>query len=136
MDDKAKDIQKSEMENTGGVERTRSARVFTPDVDIIERKDDIVVVADMPGIDENSVDITLENNLLSIYGKVDWDIPKGLKFIHGEYGIGDYQRVFTLTGDIDRNKIQATVNNGVLKIVLSKGDAVRTRKIVVNAETK
>jgi HSP20 family protein len=136
MADKTTEVQKQEMEKGERIERSREARIFNPDVDIVERKNDIVVVADMPGIDEASVDITLENNVLSIYGKVDWDVPEKLKLIHGEYGIGDYQRVFTLSGDVNREKIEATVNNGVLKIVLPKAEVAKTKKIAVRAETK
>lgn len=136
MADKVKEIQKSDPEKVERIERSRDTKVFNPDVDIIERKDDIIVVADMPGIDEASVDITLENNILSIYGKVDWNAPGKLKLIHGGYGIGDYQRVFTLSGEVNREKIEATVNNGILKITLPKAEAVRTKKIAVRAETK
>ena len=135
MADKTTEVQKQEMEKGERIERSRAAKVFNPDVDIVERKNDIVVIADMPGIDEGSVDITLENNVLSIYGKVDWDVPEKLKLLHGEYGIGDYQRVFTLSGDVNREKIEATVNNGVLKIVLPKAEAAKTKKITVRAET-
>ncbi len=134
MAEKTKEMPRKEIEQVERVERTRAARVFNPDVDIIERKDDIIVVADMPGIDEDAVDITLENNVLSLYGKIDWEAPAQMKMIHGEYSIGDYQRVFTLSGDIDRNKIEATVNNGVLRIVLPKAEATKTRKISVKAE--
>lgn len=136
MADKTQDIQKQETEKVERIERSRAAKIFNPDVDIVERKNDIMVIADMPGIDEASVDVTLENNVLSIYGKVDWDIPDKLKLIHGEYGIGDYQRVFTLSGEVNREKIEATVNNGVLKIVLPKAEVAKTKKIAVRAETK
>jgi len=136
MADKTKDIQKQETEKVERIERSRAAKIFNPDVDIVERKNDIMVIADMPGIDEASVDITLENNVLSIYGKVNWDVPDKLKLLHGEYGIGDYQRVFTLSGDVNREKIEATVNNGVLKIILPKAEAAKTKKITVRAETK
>jgi HSP20 family protein len=136
MDEKMKDIQKQEMQEVERIERSRAAKIFNPDVDIVERNSDIVVIADMPGIDEASVDITLENNVLSIYGKVDWDAPDKLKLLHGEYGIGDYQRVFTLSGDVNREKIEATVNNGVLKIILPKAEAAKTKKIAVRAEMK
>jgi HSP20 family molecular chaperone IbpA len=136
MDDKTKDVKRQEMEKVERIERVRTAKLFNPDVDIVERKNDIVVIADMPGIDEASVDITLENNVLSIYGKLDWDVPEKLKLIHGEYGIGDYQRVFTLSEDVNRDKIEATVNNGVLKIVLPKAEVAKTKKIAVRAETK
>jgi HSP20 family protein len=74
--------------------------------------------------------------VLSIYGKVDWDVPDKLKLLHGEYGIGDYQRVFTLSGEVNREKIEATVNNGVLKVILPKAEAAKTKKIAVRAETK
>jgi HSP20 family protein len=136
MDEKTKDIQKQEIEKGERIERSRAAKIFNPDVDIVERKNDIMVIADMPGINEASVDITLENNVLSIYGKVDWNVPDKLKLLHGGYGIGDYQRVFTLSGDVNREKIEATVNNGVLKIVLPKAEAAKTKKIAVRAETK
>lgn len=134
MVDTAKEMQKKEAEAPEKGELTRSRRVYNPAVDIIERKDDIVVVADMPGVDEKSVDITLEKNILTIYGKVEADIPEKHTLYISEYGIGDYQRVFTLTDEVDREKIQAKVKNGVLRIMLPKAEALRTRKIVVKAE--
>jgi len=135
MADPAAEIHKREAETPEKGERTRERKVYTPAVDIIERKDDIVVVADMPGVDEQSVDITLENDVITIYGKVDEDIPEQYSLYFSEYGVGDYQRVFTLTDKADREKIQASVKNGVLRIVLPKAEAVRTRKIAVKAES-
>lgn len=133
MADKTKEIQKKGSDSIERVEHTRAAQVYTPDVDIIERQDSIVVTADMPGVDENTVDITLEKNVLSLYGKVDADAPEKLRLLHAEYGIGDYKRVFTLSGEIDRDKIRATVKNGVLKVLLPKAEAAKTRKIEVKA---
>jgi HSP20 family molecular chaperone IbpA len=135
MTEHAKDIQKKEATTVQEGERTRARRVYTPDVDIIERKDDIVVMADMPGVDENTVDITLEKNVLTIYGKVDAEIPEHHRLWLSEYGIGDYQRTFTLSDEVDRNRIQATVKNGVLSLILPKAEAVKTRKIAVKTET-
>jgi len=134
MADKTKEIQKKESDSIERVEYTRAAQVYAPDVDIVERQDSIVVTADMPGVDENTVDITLEKNVLSLYGKVDADAPEKLRLLHAEYGIGDYKRVFTLSGEIDRDKIHATVKNGVLKVLLPKAEAGKTRKIEVKAE--
>jgi len=88
----------------------------------------------MPGVDERSVDITLEKDVLTIYGKVEADAPEKHVLYFSEYGIGDYQRVFTLTDEVDRDKIQASVKNGVLKIVLPKAAAVKMRKIAVKGE--
>ncbi|MBI5847974.1 MAG: Hsp20 family protein [Nitrospirae bacterium] len=114
-------------------ERTRERRVYTPAVDIIEGKDETTVIADMPGVDESSVDITLEKNILEIYGKVDPDIPQGMRLVISEYGIGDYHRRFTLSDEIDRDRIQATVKNGVLRLILPRAEKAKTRKIEVRA---
>jgi HSP20 family molecular chaperone IbpA len=127
--------QKKEAEIPDKGERTRERKVYTPAVDIMERKDDIVVIADMPGADEQSVDITLEKNVLTIYGKVETDMPEKHTLHLSEYGIGDYQRVFTLTDEVDRDNIQASVKNGVLRIVLPKAATVKTRKIAVKGES-
>ena len=134
MMDTAKEIQKKEAATPEGVERTRPEKVYMPAVDIIEKKDEIVVTADMPGVDERSMDITLEKNILTIYGKVDTEVPKGHRLVYAEYGIGDYARTFTLSEEVDRDRIQATMKNGVLRLVLPKAAAARTRKIEVKAE--
>jgi HSP20 family protein len=134
MADLSQDVQKQEADPTRKVELTRQMNVYTPAVDIMERKDDIVLLADMPGVDETSVEITLEKNVLTIYGKVAAEIPSGYTLYLSEYGTGDYQRVFTLTEEVDRDKIQATVKNGVLTLVLPKAEAVKTRKIEVKGE--
>ncbi|MEN6616109.1 MAG: Hsp20/alpha crystallin family protein [Syntrophorhabdus sp.] len=133
MADKSKEMQKKEAEKTDLAERTRAAKIYNPDVDIIEGKDQIVVVADMPGVNENSIDITLEENVLTIYGKVDWKAPEKMKLTHAEYGIGDYQRIFTISGEINREKIEANVKDGVLRLTMPKNDAPKMRKISVQA---
>lgn len=114
-------------------ERTHQRRVYVPSVDIREGKDGIIVVADMPGVDDTSVDITIEKNILELYGKVDPDIPQGMKLAISEYGIGDYHRRFTLSDEIDRDRIEATVKNGVLTLVLPKAERAKTKKITVKA---
>jgi HSP20 family protein len=133
MADKSKEMLKKEVEQTDIVERTRPAKIYNPDVDIIEGKDRIIVIADMPGLNESSVDITLDDNVLTIYGKVDWNIPEKMKLTHAEYGIGDYQRIFTISGEINREKIEANVKDGVLRLIMPKNDAPKMRKITVNA---
>jgi HSP20 family protein len=133
MADTSKEMQKKEAEKTDVVERTRAAKIYNPDVDIIEGKDKIIVIADMPGVNESSVDITLDDNVLTIYGKVDWKAPEKMKITHAEYGVGDYQRVFTISGEINREKIKANVKDGVLRLVMPKNDAPKMRKIAVNA---
>jgi HSP20 family protein len=131
MSEENKEIQKKEAATPEKAERTRQRRVYNPSVDIIEKQNETVVIADMPGTDETSVDITLEKNLLDIYGKVDPEIPENMRLAVSEYGIGDYHRTFTLSDEIDREKIQASVKNGVLRLVLPKAERAKTRKIEV-----
>ncbi|GAB4387337.1 MAG: Hsp20/alpha crystallin family protein [Thermodesulfovibrionales bacterium] len=128
-----KDIEKKEARAPEG-ERTRQRRVYRPTVDIIEKKDRILLLADMPGVDQKSLDITLEKNVLTIYGAVDAGVQEGYRLYHAEYGVGDYQRVFTLSEEVDRDRIEASLKNGVLRLVLPKAEAAKTRKIAVKAE--
>lgn len=128
-----KEVTKKEAGSPENVERTRQRRLYTPSVDILERKDDIILYADIPGVDQASIDITLEKNELTLYGTVDVEIPEKHRLVLAEYGVGDYQRVFTLSDEVDKERIQATVKDGVLKLVLPKITAARTKKITVQA---
>ncbi len=134
MPDTVKEVPKKEAEMQTGVERTRATKVYTPSVDIIERKEDIVVTADMPGVDETAVDITLEKNVLTIYGKVEPRISENHRLVLSEYSVGDYQRVFTLSDVVDREGIRASVKNGVLRVILPKAETVKPKNIQVKSE--
>jgi HSP20 family protein len=130
MSDGTKEVQEKERAQ---IERTRSMNVYTPDVDILEKDDAIIVLADIPGVGESNVDISLEKDVLSIYAKVEPDVPEKHRLLRAEYGVGDYQRSFTLSNEIDREKIEAMVKDGVLRLVLPKAKAAQTRKITVQA---
>lgn len=134
MSDASQQLSKKESRISEGVERTKPRRVFTPAVDIIERKDDTLLTADLPGVDENTLDITLEKNVITIKGAVEHGVPAGSKLVYGEYEMGDYERAFTLSDEVDKDRIQASVKNGVLRLVLPKSTASKTRKIAVSAE--
>lgn len=112
----------------------KNRKTYSPAVDILETTNNILLTADMPGVDEKSVDITVEKNLLTIHGMIDPTVHDNVETAVNEYGIGDYQRVFTLTDEIDRDNIKATVRNGVLKLVLPKSEKARARKIEVISE--
>jgi len=129
-----REVEKTEAKLHEGVERTRAKRIYKPAVDIIEKNEDIYLLADMPGVDNESVEVTLEKDTLTIYGKVEPEVPEGLRLTESEYGVGDFQRTFSLSDEIDREKIQASVKNGVLRLKLPKAEAVKTKKIPVKAE--
>ncbi len=123
--------QKQEMVESGA-ERTREGIVFIPNVDIYETNEAVVVVADMPGVDENSVDITLEKDILTIKGYVTPEVPEGYALAYREYRVGDYERSFTLSNEINKEGIEAIVKDGVVRVYLPKATPT-TRKIAVKA---
>lgn len=114
-------------------ERTRERRVYMPRADIYEVKDAIMVLADIPGADEKSVDISLEKNVLTIHAAANIEEPEKYSECYMEYGVGDYERSFVLPDEIDREKIEAKVKNGVLHLRLPKAAAAQARKITVKA---
>ena len=131
--EKALEVKQPEVVTPGELERTRDVQCFIPRTDIYETEDEIVVVADIPGTDESSVDITLEKNILTIDANVEPNSPDGYDLAHGEYGIGDYQRSFRISSEVDRDKIKASVKNGELHLHLPKAEAVKAKKIQVKA---
>ena len=125
-----KNVQKAENKD---VQKT-SGYVFTPKVDIWETEEDIQLVAEMPGVDEKNVDINLQDQTLTILGRVTPDEMKGYDKVYSEYHVGNYERSFTLAQDIDRDKIKATMKQGVLTLVLPKSESAKPRRIEVKAE--
>ena len=126
-------VDKQEVSTPAGVERTRAGRVFLPAVDIYETPEEVVLVADMPGVDEQSVDVTLEKSVLTIYGRVEPQYPAGYSLTYSEYRIGDYQRSFTIANTIDWERISGTVSNGVLRLIMPKAGPAKAKKIDVTA---
>jgi len=126
-----KDLQKTE--NVSATERIRNVKTFVPRVDIYENKDSLFLLADMPGVNEKTVDIELEKNILTIAGRVENGSVEDASLMYSEYEIGDYERVFTLSDEIDRDKIVATVKNGVLRLELPKAEKIKPKKIAIKA---
>lgn len=114
-------------------EATRAGAVYAPATDIYETDDHVTVVADLPGVAPDDVDISLERRVLTIRGGVPSPTHEGYRRIHTEYGEGSFERLFTLSEEIDRDHIEASHKNGVLTLKMPKSDAARTRKIQIKA---
>jgi HSP20 family protein len=108
-------------------------RTFVPQVDIVEVPDGIVLYADLPGLAEDQLDVTVDRNLLTIRGRIAETVPEGYEPLHQEYGVGDYERAFTLSNEVDRDGIAARFENGVLRLHLPKTRQPAPRKILVGA---
>ena len=123
-----------EKQNIRGAEITRDDPVFVPSTDIYEKNDAILVRCDMPGVDQNEIDITLESNELTITGRQAVAKPDGVELLMGEYDSGVFRRTFNIPQLIDRNTIKARLHNGVLDIELPKAEQAKPRKIEVATE--
>ncbi len=108
-----------------------SRLVFRPHVDLVDSGDVITLWADLPGADESSVDVTLEKNTLTIKAKVEPPAFEGVKPFSREYQVGDYERSFIISDEIDRDAIEAVVTQGVLKLTLPKSRDSAMRKVAV-----
>jgi len=113
------ETEKHELDQANA-EYTRSCPLFAPRVNIYENDDAIFLVCDLPGVAEDKVDIVLEKNVLTINGYVDDKTPEGYSPAYTEYRIGDFHRKFTVSHEIDQEKIGATMQNGVLHLTMPK----------------
>ena len=114
-------------------EQTRPGRYFIPEVDIFESAEGLRLWADMPGVDEKDVEVTLQNGMLTIEGLVSMDLYRNLRPVYTEYNVGNYYRQFVVNEDIDASKIQASIRNGVFEVALPKAETARPRRIEVQA---
>ena len=113
----------------GGSNGGRARPVFVPRSDVYETGDNIVILAEMPGVSPDHVDITLERRLLTVRGHTLGAAHEGYRKVYGEYDEGEYERVFTLPEEIDRDNIKAVHKDGVLKLELPKAEPVKARRI-------
>lgn len=122
---------KEEVAVPEGVERMENRKAYVPSVDIIDNEKETMLLADMPGVDCDNIDITLEKNILTIKGKPVPEEYPGRSLAYSEYGVGDFQRSFTITEEVDRDGINASMTDGVLTVKIPKM-ALATKKIAVS----
>ncbi|HEX2334839.1 MAG TPA: Hsp20/alpha crystallin family protein [Hyphomicrobiaceae bacterium] len=112
-------------------ESTAPARTFVPATDIFETEGALTIVMEMPGTDKNDLDISVEDGVLHVEGRVNFDKYQGLQPLYTEYNIGHYRRSFSLSNNIDQNKISAEMKDGVLTLALPKAEEAKPRRIAV-----
>ena len=122
---------KQELESDS--EQTRPGPVYIPAVDIFEDDDGIVVVADVPGASSDGVEVDLDSGALTIGAQVADPRQDDESDIVREWNSGRYYRQFSLSDQIDQNRIEASLTDGVLRIRLPKVEQAKPRKIEVKA---
>lgn len=121
----------SNSNSNGAGSESAAAKVFVPQVDIVESESQILLVADLPGVDQQGLDVSLEKNVLTIRGTVSSQAPEGYQLAYAEYDVGNFERAFTVSNDIDRQGIEAVLKDGVLKLTLPKAKHAVLQKIAV-----
>lgn len=114
------------------IERTSPKSAVAPPVDIFENDDEVLVVADIPGVASDGVKLNFENNQLTIEASTSWPEVEGSPLFR-EFGDVDYARAFNLAPGIDAERISAELNEGTLRIHLPKSAALKPRRIPIAA---
>ena len=107
--------------------------VFRPAADIYETDENVVLMVDMPSVKADDLDVSLERRVLTIRGQARPPAPEGYRQVYAEYRAGDYERAFTLSEDIDQDRIKAEQKDGVLKLELPKASSAKPRRIDVRS---
>lgn len=114
-------------------ETTVPARAFVPTTDIYETDEALTLVMEMPGVDKANLDIRLENDVLSVDGRIDFGKYEKLQPLYSEYNIGHYRRSFSLSSShFDQSRIKAETKDGILTLTLPKAERAKPRRIEVS----
>jgi len=114
------------------VESARDRRTYLPNVDILETREEFLILADMPGVTPDHIEIEYEQGVLTIHGQVDPRQDEATThYLLREYGIGDFHRSFTIGQGVDADRIEAHFKDGVMELHLPKSEAVKPRRITV-----
>jgi HSP20 family molecular chaperone IbpA len=113
-------------------EKTTPARFYVPATDIFETGDILKIVMEVPGVSKDAVDVKVENDLLSVEGRIETVKYNGLEPLYTEYPIGHFARSFTLPGQVDKQNITANLEDGVLTLTLNKRPELKPRRIAIH----
>ncbi len=108
-----------------------SEAALTPPVDVIEDAKGITLYADLPGVSRDKLNLQVEGDTLTIEAEADLAVPEGLTSHHTEVGWARYRRVFTLSKELDTDKVSAELAQGVLRLQIPKAEHAQPRRIEV-----
>jgi HSP20 family molecular chaperone IbpA len=108
--------------------------LFTPPIDIYETAEGLVLIADLPGVSLDTLELQVQDNRLTLLGRVPPAAPGDAQLIHKEYEEGDFLRSFILSEEVDYEQISARLINGILEVILPKAAKAPPRRIQVNSD--
>jgi HSP20 family protein len=119
--------------NLRSSDEAQQQRAVLPAVDVYEDEAGITVLADMPGVPKNQLELKVEGDALSIEGQVQAQTPEGLEAVYAEVRVPRYRRSFTLSRELDATRIDASLKDGVLTLRIPKQAHAQPRRIEVQA---
>ena len=114
-------------------ERAQGGSCYSPRFDIVETADELTLYGDLPGVKPEDLEVRFENQELVIHGKASARVEGKPRYWEREYGVGDFYRAFKISEGVDASRINAELKNGVLTLHLPKPEAIKPRRIQVNA---
>jgi HSP20 family molecular chaperone IbpA len=114
--------------------REEDAPVASPAVVIRETHEAFILTADMPGVDETTTDVTIEDDVLTIEGRARHEAPEEHDLVSQEFEPLRYRRSFDVSEQIDGENVKARVRNGILEVTLPKQERARTRRVSIQVE--
>lgn len=122
------------MTETNKLTNTDAAQnaAIMPRVDVLEDKSGITLYADLAGVSKDKLTLQIDADTLTIEGEMGLDMPEGMEASHAEINLPRYRRVFTLSKELDSEKISAQFENGVLKLNIPKAEHLQPRKVQIN----
>jgi HSP20 family protein len=125
--------EKSTVGSASAEQLIEPGNAFAPDVDIFDSREGLIFRIDVPGVRKGDVNVQVdENNIMTVRAKSSFVTPRGTLTI-GEFEPGDYYRVFALGEELDKDKIQGSLDNGVLKVMVPRKEAAKPRRIEISA---
>ncbi|MDD2741131.1 MAG: Hsp20/alpha crystallin family protein [Rhodocyclaceae bacterium] len=112
----------------------RNDVVLLPPVDVIEDAAGITLYADLPGVAKDNLHLQVESDTLTIEGEMSLDLPNGLESTHLEVSSPRYRRAFSLSKELDLDKVTADFDQGVLKLRIPKAAHAQPKKIEIRIE--
>ena len=112
-------------------ERTVPSAAYLPATDIFETDQALTVIMEMPGVRKENVEINVENDVITVEGRIDFSKYDGIRPVYTEYNVGNYVRSFQLSSKIEQRAISAELKDGVMTLVLPKAERAKPRKIAV-----
>jgi HSP20 family molecular chaperone IbpA len=112
----------------------RNEPALLPPVDVIEDTTGISLYADLPGVPRDKLDVRVDGEQLTIEAEVVLPVPQGMQASHAEVTLSRYRRTFTLSKELDADKVSAELNQGVLRLRIPKAEHAQPRKISVRVQ--